>query len=180
MSESMSIQQNFTFGIPNKRSLESILDKENEESRTVYVFEPSEEVSLLIKQILIENNLNVVTFKSAKLMIEKAEGYSPNIFFISVNEEEGIQAIRTLKSHDVLQPIFVVGASVFKTGLQKASEAGADFYLPKPYVLRVLGYLMHALCFIQDLSMKASNVISRDGIHLNLDCKGDIIAEIRF
>jgi DNA-binding NtrC family response regulator len=147
--------------------------------RLIYVFEPTEEINLDLKKNLMFAGFLPSTYKNKDEMIRDAENMHPEVFFISTIQKENYQIIQEIKQNPDLSYIFVIASSIFKKSPNRAYEAGADFYIPMPYVWKRLPYLIRALTFINDLRYSQEDVIS-EGMKINFSGKGETIVEIRF
>lgn len=147
--------------------------------RLVYVFEPVEEISLDLKKTLMFAGFLPSTFKDKDDMIRDALNMEPEVFFISTMDKRNYDIIKEIKSNKTLSHIFVIASSIYKKSPDRAYEAGADFYIPMPYVWKRLPYLIRALTFIND--MRFSDEVSiKHGLEINFSGKGKTIMEIKF
>lgn len=148
--------------------------------RLVYVFETKEEISLDLKKNLMFAGFLPSTYKDKNEMITDAlQLQAPEVFFISTINKEHYEIIKEIKSNKDLSHIFVIAASLYKNSADKAYEAGAEFYIPMPYVFKRLKYLIRALTFINDMRYGENSDLKND-FKINFSGKGETIVEIKF
>jgi DNA-binding response OmpR family regulator len=161
-----------------KRIQEERLRDEMQGLSTVYYLEQIEEISLDIKKILLTEGYYPVPYKDANELFEQSLEQIPAIFFISISHEDGLGLIKRIKAEEKLREIFVIASGVKKSGEKAAMEAGADVYLPKPYIWRILPYTIQSLIFIDNLQAIAQ---TKDAdIKLMFTPGKETIAEIHF
>jgi DNA-binding NtrC family response regulator len=148
--------------------------------RLVYVFEPKEEINLDLKKNLMFAGFLPSTYKDKNEMINDAlQLQPPEVFFISTINKAHYEIIKEIKSNKELSHIFVIAASLYKNSAEKAYEAGAEFYIPMPYVFKRLKYLIRALTFINDMRYSENSNLKND-FKINFSGKGETIVEIKF
>lgn len=145
----------------------------------VYFLEQIEEISLDIKKILLTEGYYPVPFKNSNEMLEYSMENPPSVYFVSVSQPDGIQAIQQIKREENLQHVFVIASGVKRSQGKMATEAGAEIYLPKPYIWRILPYTIHSLIFITNLNSNPSNQESNE-VTLAFTPNAETIAEIQF
>lgn len=148
--------------------------------RLIYIYEPVEEIALDLKKNMMFAGFLPSTFKKKEEMIENAINYQPpEVFFISTMDKSNHELIKEIKEHEKLSHIFIVAASIYKKSAERAYHAGADFYIPMPYVWKRLPYLIRALTFINDLRYSKDYKFKSD-LSINFSGKGETIVEIYF
>ncbi len=149
--------------------------------RLIYVYETTEEISLDIKKTLMFAGFLPSMFKDKDEMILTAEELQPEVFLISTINSKNLEIIKEIKADKELSHIFVIGASIYKKSAEESYKAGADFYIPMPYVWKRLPYLIRALTFLNDLRYSSEWSASvNNQFEINFSGKGETIVEIRF
>lgn len=145
-----------------------------------YYYEPLEDVSLLIKQVLLTQQFHPVGFKDSEEFYNQCVKTPPPIAFVSMTSE-GKELIQRLKNNDRTQDTFLIAGDVYKKSKEIAYSLGADLYIPKPYIYRILSYIVHSIIFIMDLEIHSESYKNRlHDIKLNFDVAGNTLVEIFF
>lgn len=86
----------------------------------------------------------VNTSEDCKNIIEKVIEYQPSVIIMDncIPEIGGIKTIQTLKSHPLYKDIPVILCTSDLSITNLAEDAGADFYLSKPFEIKKIEKLM--------------------------------------
>ncbi len=175
----MSDKKDISIKKINKKK-DYLISKQLMGRRLVYVFEPVEEITLELKKNLMFAGFLPYNYKDRDEMVRDSHKRPPEVFIISTMDKKNYEIITQIKSDPKLSNIFVVSTSIFKSSEEESMDAGADFYIPMPYVWKKLPPLVRALTFINDIRQSDGNSLEEEGISINFSGKDDTLIEIIF
>jgi DNA-binding response OmpR family regulator len=106
----------------------------------VLVIEDNEDILLLFKTMLAHKNFLVLGKDNADEIESVVAGFSPNVILLDMllsGQRNGLEICKQLKEKPSTQniPIIIVSAH---PGIEKSIEAGADFFIAKPFAMKDL------------------------------------------
>jgi len=111
-----------------------------ENNSRILVIEDNEDILLLFKAMLSLRNFQVMGIDNANDVESVAASFSPHAILLDMllaGGQDGLTVCRSLKSAVATQkiPIIIVSAH---PAAEKSYEAGADFFIAKPFEMKVL------------------------------------------
>lgn len=104
---------------------------------TIYLFDDDADILLMCQIVLQRQGYEVHTSTSCESIVEKVAGVNTALVIMDnkIPPEGGIKAIQLLKSDPATKNIPVIFSSANLDVERLSREAGADYYLSKPFEL---------------------------------------------
>jgi two-component system cell cycle response regulator DivK len=101
----------------------------------VMIFDDDTDLLEVCSIVLKSKNYEVVGFHKCNDILQEAKIHSPNVILMDnwIPDSGGVKAIQQIKGDESLRSIPVVFFSAHDNVQELAMEAGADFYLQKPF-----------------------------------------------
>ena len=122
----------------------------------------------LLRQILEDNNFDVVTAMNGREAIEKVESESPDVILLDVQmpEMDGYEACDHLKKNEKTKdiPIIFLTASTGEANVVKGLTLGADDYITKPFNEKELLARVGVMIRIREAEKKIETMALTDSL----------------
>jgi len=108
--------------------------------RRVMIFDDDNDLLEVCSIILRTKNFDVIAKNKCTEIIDVLETYQPDVILMDnwIPDTGGVKATRMIKENDRLRNIPVIFFSANSNIAQLCSEAGADYFLQKPFELTEL------------------------------------------
>ena len=129
----------------------------------VMIFDDDNDLLEVCSIVLKSKNYTVSALSKCNDIVEEVKAFSPNVILMDnwIPDVGGVKATQLLKNNLELKSIPVVFFSANERIRELAMEAGADFYLQKPFELEELeavvskGITIHRKAVIKDAGYPA-------------------------
>jgi DNA-binding response OmpR family regulator len=127
----------------------------------VMIFDDDTDLLEVCSIVLKSKNYQVMGLNKCNDIIHEVKTFSPNVILMDnwIPDVGGVKATQQLKNHPELKSVPVIFFSANDRVEELATEAGADFYLQKPFEIEELEATVSKAIAIhrQALSVKSGN-----------------------
>jgi two-component system cell cycle response regulator DivK len=115
------------------------------------IFDDDLDLLKVFQIVLKSKNFEVLGFHQCNDIIEQVKKHSPNIIIMDnwIPDTGGVKAIQQIKNDVLLKSIPVIFCSAHDAIQELAAEAGADFFLKKPFEIEDLENVISRAVSIQ-------------------------------
>lgn len=116
-------------------------------AKKVMIVDDDEAIGDAVQLLLEEEGYEVLVVRKAKTVMDTTMGFCPSVIVVDylLEDGDGVEIIRQLKSTDGVSHIPVVLFSAHPDGENQARACGAQAFLPKPFEVDQLLQLIEEL-----------------------------------
>ena len=128
--------------------------------KKIIIFDDDEDILSVCTYVLEEQGWDVTVFTDCNQIIEKVSNIMPDVILMDnwIPDEGGVKATRQIKNDFTLRSIPVIFFSANDRVQELAAEAGAEFYLQKPFEIEELDTaLSKAIAIYNETAIRESS-----------------------